>query len=525
MFQKISINNLKKNWFLLISAFAFLCLEAPHTLAGVIGVAIGCLLLTAIAASASDIWGKVSKCGIGVKLFSLFTAIGICWYGKSQFPLSQIIGIAGAVIALIFVYAVVALIWDAIITTFRKTKLFSDLGVFECIVYGVIVALLIGLAVYSFSHSEAFYATAHSYDVIYTSDSPSLVKDNAYLDLFHSENDFRQPLFMVFASPFLGISYLLAQVFPSIWWMSAFALNGLQILMMLFSHFLIAKMMNLTSIKRVCFVTVFSVSYTTLLFSLMMEQYIVAYFWLVFFVYQYVMQKRASRLALMGVTGTLLTGAILAPLTSEKYIWKHPIQWMKEMLVCAGCFLLLLFGAGRFDVIYDLSYRVVLLSGYTGKDVTFWDKVQQYFTFISDCFLSPRAYIDFEIKEYATWKLNPVSEINLIGVIIFALIVISFIVNRKNKLSQIAGAWILYSIVILCVFGWGTAENGLILYALYFGWAIWVLLFQLMEAIEKKWKLKFLIPIISVILTVILVQVNFNGIRDLVSFAIKYYPL
>ena len=81
------------------------------------------------------------------------------------------------------------------------------------------------------------------------------------------------------------------------------------------------------------------------------------------------------------------------------------------------------------------------------------------------------------------------------------------------------------SVFMLLIFGWGTQENGLILYALYFGWAFFVLLFQLLEKIESKLNAPFLTPIVTIIAVSILLMVNIPGMMEMVHFAVQYYPV
>ena len=73
--------------------------------------------------------------------------------------------------------------------------------------------------------------------------------------------------------------------------------------------------------------------------------------------------------------------------------------------------------------------------------------------------------------------------------------------------------------------GWGTKENGLILYALYFGWAFLVLLFQLIEKVESKLNIKFLVPVVTMIAVAALLTINIPAIIEMVNFAITYYPV
>ena len=115
------------------------------------------------------------------------------------------------------------------------------------------------------------------------------MKNTADLRLSYVENDLRQPLFAVFAAPFTGGIYLIASLLSKIFHISDgifYSLeNVIQIALMLLGTILLVDMLELRKGQRICFFTALCSSYTILLSTLMMEQYIVAYFWLVFAFY------------------------------------------------------------------------------------------------------------------------------------------------------------------------------------------------------------------------------------------------
>ena len=88
-----------------------------------------------------------------------------------------------------------------------------------------------------------------------------------------------------------------------------------------------------------------------------------------------------------------------------------------------------------------------------------------------------------------------------------------------------AGAWIGFSVFILLIVGWGSPENGMLLYSLYFSWAFIVLLFMLLQWISEKLNIKLFIPVVSFVIAVLLIVYNYRGMEDLLSFAITYYPV
>ena len=97
--------------------------------------------------------------------------------------------------------------------------------------------------------------------------------------------------------------------------------------------------------------------------------------------------------------------------------------------------------------------------------------------------------------------------------------------NKNDKFSIISFIWIVFSYLIIGVIGWGTAENGTILYSLYFGWPYLVLIYKFLEYVCNKFKQKNLLTIITIILILVLLVINFNGGKELIDFALTCYKI
>ena len=538
--------NLKRNWYFPISAMAFFCLSATLTLGYLIGLLLAFVIAIIISTQISSVLGQVKKSNIAFKALSIATAVGICFAGQESFyadwsvsseaqaleamlpitiDIPGTISVFGAVAAIPFVYLCVLLFWNCIERVLRESRIFSEIKTAEWIVYGILLIAMLGYMVFSFAQSQAFYGTELFYDIIYTSDSPSLVKGNVYLTLTHPENDLRQPLFAVFAAPFAGIPYLLARVIGASATVQAILVNSVQLLMLFAANFMLAKMLKLNPVKRICFMLLTSCTYTQLLFTLMMEQYIVAYFWLIFCLYLIVENHQQERIALWGAGGTLLTSMILLPFMSAKSPIKDFKAWLMDMVKYGLEFVALMLIFCRFDVIFNLMTKITQLSSFTGKSVTFAEKIYQYTEFIGNCFVAPNAGVNTTAFDYISWQLSPATGISFAGILILVMVVISAIWNHDKKSSLLAAGWVGFSVIMLLGLGWGTQENGLILYALYFGWAFLVLLFQLAEKIESKLNIKFLVPVVTIVVVVALLVVNIPAIMEMVNFAITYYPV
>ena len=97
--------------------------------------------------------------------------------------------------------------------------------------------------------------------------------------------------------------------------------------------------------------------------------------------------------------------------------------------------------------------------------------------------------------------------------------------NRDKLLSRFAIYWVAFSVVLLALIGWGTWETGLVLYSLYFGWAYFTLLFQLIDKIGDARHAHWLLPACSLVATALMLWLNIPGIRALLDYCITYFPI
>lgn len=542
--------NIRRNLLLIFSSFAFMGLNILLTKGGFLSLLLSYILIVCVFSQVTGVIQRIKSIPWGVKIYAFISAVGICYYANLIFThrmsvSSQIkrlfeklnlnqtffFGVLSAVLAFLafaVIFVLVSLLLNYV--TDKLKNVFRSLSKAELIIYSVMTAALLGFVCFAFFGSNAFWGTELNYDIIYTSDSSCLVNDNVYLRLYHLENDLRQPLFAVFAAPFVGFGYALSvplSNFSPVF--TPLLMNVIQILMLAAANLMLARMIKLDAIGRIFFMLFTTATYTTLLFSVMMEQYIVAYFWLIFVVYSFIEYKKASILAFSGAGGTLLTSLVLIPTTYEsgqKNNTRKFRSFVTAMEKSVLGFLLILLACGRLNVLISFSDKTTQLSNFAGGG-SIAERIKQYLSFISSCFISPDAVVDKTTYDHVSWQLSTrvFTDISIIGIVILALCLISFIVNRKNTLAKISALWICFSVVLLCAVGWGSAENGMILYSLYFGWAFIVLLFQLLSWCSEKLRFKYLTPIIGGAAAVIIAVCNYQGIKDLLSFAFTYYPV
>jgi len=422
-----------------------------------------------------------------------------------------------------FIFVCTLFVFAKLKTGAERTKLFDDVTKPEIVMYGIIVIMLSLVIAIAFKKTLAFWGASHQYNIIYTSDTPSLLKGNVFLNLEHPENDIRQPLFAVYSAPFMGIPFLFSKFFCQSGYGTALFVGVTQIIMLVFSFFLLSRVLNLSSWKRMCFMLFCFSSYTFLLASIMIEQYVGAFFWLMWAIYIYSRLGQIDCLSFCGASGSLAASVVLFPMLSRERCRLNFKKYILDLLAGGGAFLFSFVAFFKSWILVDSVQQIRQLERFAGGGIPFADRRMMYFAFVKNCFAAPAASVNTALHKYPTWQLvTPLSQ-NKMGMLILLLSVLSFIVNRKKKCTAVFLLWVCFSIVMLLFVGWGTQENGLILYSLYFGWAFLALIFQLVNAIEEKVKMPVLLPT-TMLLSLLFLALNMKSFYDMLKFAVVYYP-
>ena len=366
----------------------------------------------------------------------------------------------------------------------------------------------------------AYYKNGLLYDVIYSSDSTALYYTNAWLNVGDAENDLRQPLFGVFSAPFAVIPYALSTILSALPLFSfipnlyAYLLAIEQAMLLVITILLIADLLDLRGAEKALACSIFSFSFPALLFSLNLEQYIFAVFWAILYIHSTQKKLPYSDHLLLCATGSLLTSGALLPLAYKKE------RTVKENLLGVANILLLFialcFVFGRGAYILGSIDQIKKMFTWAGGSIPLIQRLYQYSAFVSSCFVYPQTHVVNE-----TIQQVPPTGFHYAGIIIFILAVIGFVVNRKKMFSKISFAWLCFSFIMLVIIGWGSKENGMVLYSLYFGWAFISLIIGLITAIPKR-----LLPLRVTLLSLFLIPLlyfNASGLIAIMDFATKHY--
>lgn len=218
-----------------------------------------------------------------------------------------------------------------------------------------------------------------------------------------------------------------------------------------------------------------------LLYSIALEKYQLAAFFVVLYVYLRMENHKGSDTAIVLAAGTMLTSAwigILELLGSDKLIDKckrvgRILLWAVVLLIASGHFLFFhqevfyLFGMHR-----EFSVEIPLLG-----------RLQAVFWMIQSAFLPLNAIED---AKYIIWRDVTVGW-SLIGIAIFAVMLYGFLRKRGERLYQIALAWVALAFLLFVPLNWAVIETPL--FSILFLWAILLLFAAGLDGILEKTKL------------------------------------
>jgi len=392
------------------------------------------------------------------------------------------------------------------------------------IIAGSVLSLII---ITVFSITNIFYAPTDGggfipYDVVFTSDSPTLVKYDTYLNICSEQNDLRQPLFGIFAAPFAAAAKALSLLLFFIPNIYVILLGIMQALLLIITNIMVVRLLGLKGGSKALFLGVTSVIYPALLYTLCMEQYIFSVFWLIAFIYISLCTQEDNRLPFIGAAGSLLTTGVLFPLLILKGTVKERILTLFKTLAAFAAFI---FASGGAVIVFGaVSYLGESLVEFTGEKLTFYEKLLQFINFAATCFAAPAAEIrTLSGSTFLSWQMQAVDSVNIAGVAIIALAALGFALNFKDTFARICACWAAFSFVMLCLLGWGTAENGLVLYSLYFAWAYLGLIAMLIEKLFARVPaVKYVIY--AAVITALL-AVNLPAMLELIRFGAETYPV
>ena len=383
--------------------------------------------------------------------------------------------------------------------------------------------MFIMMIVLTYQCTQAFYGAyvngrRYDFDLIYSADSGYLVRTDVFRNVGADQNDLRQPLFGLFATPFSQTAWLISKVLFFLPFGYVTISQILQMLLFLTSMILLSRMMELKGAEKALFLCLMGVSYPVLIFVLTAEQYLIAMFYFVLLLYLR-REERGKTMAFVGASGCLMTSGLWFPLIT----WDRDFrQFVRKSFRLLGVFLAVLVLSGRLTTYLDMPSYAAGFAPYIGYTVAPMEKLLQYVNFVGACLLAPPSGIDITMYSHVSWQMLPVTGWSPVGLAVIVLIIGGFLVSRKEKFSRWCAVWAGFSFVLLGLVGWGTVDNGLMLYSLYFGWAVICLVFRFIDRLLDRIR-----PVKIVLLTAAVLGMavwNIYALRNVLIFATQFFP-
>lgn len=383
---------------------------------------------------------------------------------------------------------------------------------------GCVAAIVAIAAVYS--STTAFFGSKEPYDVVYTADSSQLVSSNAYFYIDAYENDIRQPLFGVFSMPFAAAAMIAGKALFFVPNAYPIVLGAVQAFLLLLGFTLLSRVLALHGAEKILFLCLLAFSYPTMLFLFTAEQYIFALFWVLLLVYAWHEKKQASEIPFLAAAGSLLTSGVLFPLLFEDINARRNLRRLAAAVVSFAAFFIVF---GRVPLLNSTIGKLKEMASFSGDSLPLGDRLLQYLNFVSTCLVRPCAGVDYHTFSHVSFQLNAVTRVNVFGAVVIVAALAGTALAFRERIVRLSACWAAFSFLILCVAGWGTSENGLVLYTLYFSWAFVILLFVLVRRLLRRFDALRISSMAAA--AALLVFFNFSGMGELVRFAVQYYPV
>lgn len=455
-------------------------------------------------------------------LFSVWMAYCLMPYSvwKGKVPL---FGAVGSVPFLcVCVYCILQYIWEH--------HAFGLFGKADAIVVPIFAAAAFLTVVLLYCKTTVFHMAGtsgtDSYDVLFTSDSGLIYGQDCYLNANADENDLRQPYFALLALPLGAAAKLIGLCLPMFSYGYAAGLQFVQLMAIFLSGYLLADVFGFEGHRKYIAIAAYTLCFSQVFFGLLIEQYAIGVFYLLLAVF-FAKRRELLSVPLCALSvGGLLTNIVLAPFCvfNKKKDEKAIAAYCKRAAL--GVFFLVFFMTVSGQL---LQLHPALVRYRLDRYAEFPDRlplagcVLQYTHFVANLFLpAPAEAVAGEAYRY---HLLAIDGVRAEGIALFALAIVCFFACLRERGAQICGYWILFSLALFLGMGYGTGENGVILYSHYFAWAFIGLylcgLRKLCRAAGKGGERVFVVAG-WIFVAAIAVSMIF-AMRGIVEFGLQYY--
>lgn len=428
--------------------------------------------------------------------------------------------------------------------------------------FGIAMLFCLTLICFFYSKTKMQWSTL---DIIYQTDC-SFVYEHYYpvfsngfaFDWDIGNGGIRHPLTTLFTYPIYVLASFLANFLFFIPNVQAMLYAVIQSVLMIVTVIMLKRM-----IKSDWIYLIFPLSFPFIFFTIFVEKYQLATFFVVVYAYYIVMhrgeKKELAELGMVGAAGTMITSAWLG------FFWGEQKKIKDRLKEYAGIFLrflAVLVGTGRFHYLWNFGYLInhnflmfngkalfskimqstpvsnfcaAILPGQmtaTAVSIPLFErnlelvpkilqKLCAFFNLLGSCLIPVPYTITKSLWDENVFYWRSVKgELNIFGIVIFVLLIAIFIKHRKEKNVQIFSMWILWAFIQFGVIGFSAGCSPL--FSLYFAWAVIPMLLIGMKDILKT-------PLQQLCgygaLAMLMLYTNFVHLHSLYSYMIVEGPV
>lgn len=483
------------------ACFAMCGLLLAYDRTALIAVFVGSLIVMWILTGFQDWWHKLF-CPFSLRRAAI---LALAAYSMAKWAVDGIYGIdyvawvmaiwrTLAVCAIPFAYMLYEILIGAaskaVVAVLREAGLCALLTA----VLAVFGAVLFAHFAYSY---PAWLPAEGSYmaNMPYAFDGGIVLEQDAFFYHGVPVNDVRNMFFGLSAMPAGAACHVISDLWAMLSGTDAYVyvLGAAQAVVCGLTVLLFACLMADTAMERAAACMLLATSWMAVMNIIVLEQYIFPVFWLASFLY---LRKREPDGAACLASGIMACGGILStvllPLPDAR-TRRGAAQVGKlygllaVAAVLTGSWWRVLMVRGE-----SLSSYTVFLGAVSG--IPFKDRLWQFLVFARSVFIMPPSgshmmAFDSNVLDAAEapfWLQDVPAGPDVLGLAVFAAMFAGFWLSRDDRFSRTCLWWTLVSFGMLCLAGWGTYENSLVIYNLYFGWAYIGLVFRLFQKLCGK---------------------------------------
>ncbi len=366
--------------------------------------------------------------------------------------------------------------------------------------YLILSFVFLGIIIFAYSLNSNWYLT---YDKIYSLDSgwcfKNILPESSYYDIRH-------PVLSIFTFPIYAIVSTIVKFVISgnlSDTVIAIIIQFLNIQILILTGFLL----KLLTKKKSVFL-IYMLSFPTLLFSLFLEKYALCVFFIVLYIYSLCNEnKNESITGLISATICMPTSCFIGILeffTSDK-VKEKILRILKIIFIT----LLILICFGRSWVLFNGPTEAFSTQkDFSNKSLNIQERTIATLKMIQGCI--------FALPSIATgdiyfWDGTLTSNISILSLVIFAIMIIGIIKNRKSFFVKSCTVWTIFSFVLFVILKWSAHTTPL--FSLYFSWAIIPLFVMGLDYLFEKLKINKKAG--YVILMFLMLVINITTILDI----------